>query len=100
MQIPTRVQAQSSSALVSDTKSVGAPDTQIIPSLSVAERYDSNVYFVRGENVEDYVTTVSPQLTLSHRNQWVDGVVSGGAVGAIMLRIRGSITWEAMELWT
>ncbi len=89
MQIPTRVQAQSSSALVSDTKSVGAPDTQIIPSLSVAERYDSNVYFVRGENVEDYVTTVSPQLTLSHRNQWVDGVVSGGAVGAIYAKNSG-----------
>lgn len=83
MQIPTRVQAQSSSALVSDTKSVGAPDTQIIPSLSVAERYDSNIFFVPGKNLEDYVTTVSPQLKLSHRSQWVEGVVSGGAIGAV-----------------
>ena len=83
MQIPTRVQAQSSSALESDTKSVGAPDTQIIPSLSVAERYDSNIFFVPGKNLEDYVTTISPQLKLSHKNQWVEGVVSGGAIGAV-----------------
>lgn len=83
MQIPTRVQAQSSSALVSDTKSVGAPDTHIVPSLRVAERYDSNVFFVPGKNLEDYVSTVSPQLKVSHRSQWVEGVVSGGAIGEV-----------------
>ncbi|MGE3978503.1 MAG: outer membrane beta-barrel protein [Nitrospira sp.] len=89
MQIPNQAQAQSSSASVSETKSVGAPDTHVIPSLSVAERYDSNVFFVRGANLEDYVTTVSPQLKLNHRSQWVDGVVSGGAIGAVYVKHPG-----------
>ncbi len=81
IQVPFPVQAQSSSAPVSETQSVSAPDTHIIPSLRVAERYDSNVYFVRGTNLEDYVTTVSPQLKLTHRNQWVEALVGGGSTG-------------------
>ncbi|HEU5406649.1 MAG TPA: hypothetical protein VFU48_02710, partial [Nitrospira sp.] len=89
MQIPNRVLAQFSAVpvpenkSVSDNKSVVVPDTHIVPSISVAERYDSNVYFGRGANLEDYVTTVMPQLKLSHRGQWVDGVINGGAIGAI-----------------
>jgi hypothetical protein len=81
MHIPTPVQAQSSAVPVSEASSIGVPDTHIIPSLQVAERYDSNVFFVPGTNLEDYVTTVSPQLKLTHRNQWVETLVGGGATG-------------------
>lgn len=38
---------------------------QVIPSIAVAERYDSNVFFqakVRGLDRSDYVTTVVPQI--------------------------------------
>jgi hypothetical protein len=59
----------------------GEPGTTLIPSLRVAERYDSNVFFVPGKNLEDYVTTVSPQLKATHRNQWVD-IRGGGGVTA------------------
>ena len=86
MQIPTQVQAQSSSASLSETKPAGAPATQIIPSFGVAERYDSNVFFVPGTNLEDYVTTFSPQLKVNHRNQWVQGMIGGGATGEVFAK--------------
>ena len=38
---------------------------KVIPTVTVAERYDSNVYFVpktRGLDRSDYVTTVAPQI--------------------------------------
>jgi hypothetical protein len=48
-QAPYPVEAQSFSVPPAlEKKSVVRPDTQIIPSLRVAERYDSNVYFVPG----------------------------------------------------
>lgn len=86
IQVPSQTLAQFYSAPVSDTKSAGAPDTLIVPSLRVAERYDSNVYFVPGTNLEDYVTTVSPQLRVVRKSQWLEGVVSGGAVGEVYVK--------------
>lgn len=81
MQVPNPAQAQYFPASASETGTVGQPATAITPSLLVAERYDSNVYFVPGTNLEDYVTTVSPQLRLVRKGQWLEGVVSGGAIG-------------------
>ncbi len=52
-------------------RTTGESATTIIPSLRLAERYDSNVFFVNGTNLEDYVTTVSPQLRVTHKSQWV-----------------------------
>ena len=54
-------------------------ETNVIPSLSLSERYDSNVFFVPGGNLEDYVTTVSPQLRVVHKRQLVEGTIGGGA---------------------
>lgn len=62
------------------------PRTTIVPSLRVAERYDSNVFLVPGRNLEDFVTTVSPQLKVSHRNQWVEGMIGGGAKGEVFAK--------------
>jgi hypothetical protein len=57
---------------------VGVPETNIVPMLTIAERYDSNVFFVRGHNFEDYVTTVSPQLRVAHRRPLFEATVGGG----------------------
>jgi hypothetical protein len=55
-------------------------ETQIIPSISISERYDSNVFFVEsGRNVEDYVTTANPQLRVEHLGKYFDGKIDGGA---------------------
>jgi hypothetical protein len=51
--------------------------THVIPSLSVSERYDSNVYFVtEGQKLADYVTTFSPALSIEHKGRQLD--VIGG----------------------
>ena len=86
MQILSQAQAQSSSVSLSETKPAGAPDTQIIPSLRVAERYDSNVFFVPGTNLEDYVTTFSPQLKLNHQNPWIEGMIGREATGKVFAK--------------
>lgn len=65
------------------------PDTTIIPSLRVAERYDSNVFFVPGTNLEDFVTTVSPQVKVSHKNQWVEARIGAGATGEVYVKNPG-----------
>ena len=54
-------------------------ETNVIPSLTLSERYDSNVFFVPGGNLEDYVTTASPQLRVVHKRQLVEGTIGGGA---------------------
>lgn len=81
LQAPISVQAQSFPAPASEAQSGSEPATSLTPSLRIAERYDSNVYFVQGANLEDYVTTISPQLKLAHKNQWGEGFVGGGARG-------------------
>src|SRR5207302_6891172 len=54
-------------------------ETKLVPSLAVSERYDSNVFFIPGRNVEDYVTNISPQVTVDHKGRLIDGTVRGGA---------------------
>lgn len=58
--------------------------TRLSPSIALSHRYDSNVLFgVAGpENIkEDFVTTVTPQVTVTNRNAYFDGVVMGGLTG-------------------
>ncbi|TKB80873.1 MAG: hypothetical protein E8D45_02360, partial [Nitrospira sp.] len=58
-----------------------AGQTRFSPSIALSQRYDSNVLFgVAGpENiVEDFVTTVSPQVTVTNKNAYFDGVLMGG----------------------
>ena len=56
-------------------------DTRIIPSLTIAERYDSNVFFVRGSNLDDFVTTVTPRITVEHTGQLISGTLTGTVTG-------------------
>jgi hypothetical protein len=89
MLIPHHVEAQSSTDPASEKQLYVEPDTHLIPSLRVAERYDSNVFFVPGTNLDDYVTTVSPQLRINHRNQWVDGTVGAGSTAEVYVKNPG-----------
>jgi hypothetical protein len=72
-----------------EASAVVEPSTTIIPSLRVAERYDSNVFFVPGTNLEDFVTTVSPQVKATHKNQWVEARMGAGATGEVYVKNPG-----------
>ena len=57
---------------------------QVIPSLSVGQRYDSNVYFVSkrpGLDREDFVSTAVPQVRGYYVGNWFDMNASAAAIG-------------------
>lgn len=78
MMNPGPVQGQAAISSTPAPKAAAGIGTNIIPSLALSERYDSNVYFISGGPFEDYVTTASPQLRVVHRGQLVEGTVGGG----------------------
>jgi hypothetical protein len=82
-QVATLAHAQSFPELDSEPSVVRGPGTTIVPSLRLAERYDSNVFFRQGANLEDYVTTVVPKVQVAHKNQWVEALVTGGATSEV-----------------
>jgi len=65
------------------------PETNVIPTLRLSERYDSNVYFVSGGNLEDYVTTVSPQVSVIHKRQFIKAMVGGGGTAETYVKNPG-----------
>lgn len=72
--------------------SSGPPGTRFIPMLSISERYDSNVFFVPkipGLRLEDYVTTVSPQLFVQDSRSFAFTTLNIGAVGEYYAVNRG-----------
>jgi hypothetical protein len=70
-------------------KQVREPETNIIPSITLSERYDSNVFFVPGVNLEDYVTRVSPQLRVVHKRSLVEATVGGGVTAEAYVKNPG-----------
>lgn len=66
-------------------------ETKIIPSISVSERYDTNVFFAPREFVPpgtklwDFVTTVAPQVQVLNRNQQADTSVKAGVGGNVFI---------------
>ena len=60
--------------------------TVIIPSISVSETYDSNVFYtptsLLGPNVkpEDFITMLTPQLNIAHTGSLVRGSVYAGGI--------------------
>jgi hypothetical protein len=78
MMNPGTVQGQAGFSTMPVQKAVAGPETNIIPSVTLSERYDSNVFFAPGGNSEDYVTTVSPQFKVVHKRQLIEGTVGGG----------------------
>ena len=57
---------------------------QVIPSISVGQRYDSNVYFVPkrpGLDREDFVSTAVPQVRGYYVGNWFDMNAAAAAIG-------------------
>ncbi len=51
----------------------GQAKTEIIPSVSVSERYDSNVFFTSAKtDASDYVTTISPMVNIRRETRLID----------------------------
>ena len=63
-----------------------AQQIRVVPSISVLEQYDSNVFFApksqlsAGTKADDLITTITPQLNFSHGNTLVKTNLSLGAV--------------------
>lgn len=62
-------------------------ETQIIPSISVSERYDTNVFFAprsfvpAGTKLWDFVTTAAPQVEVLNKNQQAETSIRAGVSG-------------------
>jgi hypothetical protein len=69
--------------------SIAHGETKLVPSLAVSERYDSNVFFVPGGHLEDYVTNISPQVTVDHKGPLIDGTIRGGVTGEVYVKNPG-----------
>jgi hypothetical protein len=60
--------------------------TTIIPSLTVAERYDSNIFFAPksllspNSKPEDFITTVVPQINFAYQGSRISGSLFGAGV--------------------
>jgi hypothetical protein len=60
--------------------------TTIIPSLTVSERYDSNIFFVPksllapGSKPEDFITAVPAQLNVTHEGSLISGRLFGTGI--------------------
>ncbi|TKB59324.1 MAG: hypothetical protein E8D49_08360 [Nitrospira sp.] len=60
--------------------------TTIIPSLTVSERYDSNIFFVPksllapGSKPEDFITSVPAQLNVTHEGSLISGSLFGTGI--------------------
>jgi hypothetical protein len=62
---------------------LASAQTTIVPSLTVSERYDSNIFFTPksllkpGNKPEDFITTVAPQINLAYRGSLISGSLFG-----------------------
>ncbi|MER3424597.1 MAG: hypothetical protein C4293_16635 [Nitrospiraceae bacterium] len=64
--------------------------TRVIPALTVTERYDTNVFFIPGGlPLEDYVTTVTPQVRVEHNGRLLSGDAQLTVVGEAYVKNPG-----------
>lgn len=72
--------------IIQALSSVVSAQTAIIPSLTVSERYDSNIFWAPksllspGSKPEDFITTVIPQINISHEGARVRGSLFGSGL--------------------
>ncbi len=52
---------------------------RLVPSASVKEEYNDNIFFASSGEQDSYVTTLSPELSLNARTERLDLSLSGGA---------------------
>lgn len=66
----------------------GGASNSFIPSISVSERYDSNVVFLPTP-IHDYVTTIMPSGQINYENDWVSSSTTAGLTSEIYARNPG-----------
>ncbi len=59
----------------------GAPVLSVVPSVTVSETYDSNVLNVAGQQKDDYVTRITPQVTAELKARLMSGTLQAGLTG-------------------
>ena len=69
-------------------------ETKWIPSLSLSERYDSNVFFapgslVPGAKLWDFVTAATPSIAVEHKGRPVEGTLTASASGNVYMNNSG-----------
>lgn len=65
--------------------SSGGGSMRVVPSITVSERYDSNVLlFV--PKIYDYVTNIRPGARVQYKDNLVDGALTGGLVSEVYAR--------------
>jgi hypothetical protein len=68
----------------------GQVQTEIVPSISVSERYDTNVYFTSSrQHLSDYVTTIAPAIAVRRQSRLIDLTGSLVATGNQYVRNPG-----------
>ncbi|MBL0700788.1 MAG: outer membrane beta-barrel protein [Desulfosarcina sp.] len=63
-------------ALVAGPGKAAADDFNLIPSISIKEEYNDNIFFDDGNEEEDFITTISPGLKLSNRTERLNAGLS------------------------
>ena len=61
----------------------GAPVLSVVPSVAVSETYDSNVLNVAGQQKDDYVTRITPQVAVELKGRLMSGTLRAGLTGAV-----------------
>jgi hypothetical protein len=56
-------------------------EIKVVPSIAVTERYDNNVFSTSGGKSEDYVTSLSPRVTVVSKDRPVEGIAQVGVTG-------------------
>ena len=59
----------------------GTGSSEVVPSMCVSERYDSNVFYrppTPGLQRDDFVTNVNPMLRVNHNGDYASGVLNVG----------------------
>ena len=70
----------------------GTGSFEVVPSMCVAERYDSNVFFRQptpGLKRDDYVTTVNPMVRVNHNGDYASGFLSMGGFSETYIKNPG-----------
>ena len=69
--------------------SSGGSSVHAVPTITVSERYDSNIFSGAGRQVSDFVTDIRPGARVNYSNDLVEGTLFGGAMSGIYARNPG-----------
>jgi hypothetical protein len=81
-----QVQAQGSQEV---RGSSGGSFLYVVPTFSVYERYDSNIYRQGGRQISDFVTDIRPGARANYSGDLIDGTLTGSVLSGIYARNPG-----------